>query len=458
MRRVLSISFLAGLLFLAANGWGASGRVISITGAVRQPLNVNTDDLSRFESVSVRLNEVTSDRAYHGAFNYRGVPLKTLLELANVQKEGTDFFKQIDMAIIVRSKSGKQTVLSWGEVFYRNPAEIIIADSASPVIPMKSCKGCHQPEVYERWYNPLNREIGFPKLVVSNDFYTDRSLEDVTGIEVVDLHPGMEVKKLSKLFSPGFVVSGAVKKSLDFKDISAYRHVEVPTKETGDGRGYHGLKIFEGVPLKDLIDKAGMEPGLNTVFLVSAPDGYRSLISYGELFLNPSGRNFIIADKVSGEPLRKDGKFILIAPDDLSADRCVKAVEKIDVIYLKQKPKLYVIGVGCADTSLISLEAISYMGNSDEFVCTDDIKKRFSKYMGNKPVLFDPLSNTEPMFRKNHPELSGEEVKKALEEQRAKDIQTIKDSLKAGKNVALLDYGDPTIYGSWIYWLQDLKD
>jgi DMSO/TMAO reductase YedYZ molybdopterin-dependent catalytic subunit len=337
MKRALSISFVAVLLFLAANGWGASGHVISITGAVRQPLNVNTDDLSRFESISVRLNEVTSDKSYHGSFYYRGVPLKTLLELANVQKDKPDFFKQIDMAIIVRSMSGKQTVLSWGEVFYRNPAEIIIADSAAPVIPMKSCKGCHQPEVYERWYSPLNREIGFPKLIVSNDFYTDRSLEGVTSIEVVDLHPGMEVKKLSKLFSPGFVISGTVKKRLDFKDISGYPHVEVAVKQTGDGRGYHGLKIFRGVPLKDLLDKAGIEPDMNTAFLVSAPDGYRSLISYGELILNPSGRNFIVADKVYGEPLKKDGKFIMIAPDDLAADRWVKAVEKIEVIRFKKK-------------------------------------------------------------------------------------------------------------------------
>lgn len=337
MKRALSICLLVVLLFLAAKGWSASGPAITITGAVRQPLNVTLGDLSRFEPVSVRLNEVTSDSTYHGAFRYRGVPLKTLLELADIQKKETDFFKQIDTAIIVRSKSGKQTVLSWGEVFYRNPAEIIVADSAAPVMPMKSCKDCHQPEVYERWYSPLKREVGFPKLVVANDFYTDRSLEDITNIEVVDLHPGMVTKKLSKLFSPAFTITGKVKKRLDIEDLSNYPHVEVAVKELGDGRGYHGLKIFGGAPLKNLLDKAGIEPDLNTLFLVSAPDGYRSLISYGELFLNPSGRNFIIADKVSGEPLRKDGKFILIAPDDLAADRWVKAVEKIEVIQFKRK-------------------------------------------------------------------------------------------------------------------------
>jgi hypothetical protein len=337
MKKMISVCLFTAFLFLAGEGWCTSPPIVSITGSVRHPLNVTTDDLSRFESVSVRLNDITSDGTYHGAFEYRGVPLRTLLELANIQKKKTDFLKQIDMAIIVHSKSGKQTVLSWGEVFYRNPAEIIIADSAAPVMPIKSCKGCHQPEVYQHWYSPLKRAVGFPKLVVANDFYTDRSLEDITDIEVVDLHPGAGTKKLPRLFSPAFTVTGDVKKRLNIEELSGYPHVEAAVKELGDGRGYHGLRIFGGVPLKDLLDKAGIESDMNTVFLVSAPDGYRSLISYGELILNPSGRKFIIADKVSGKPLKKDGKFIMVAPDDLAADRWVKAVEKIEVIRLNKK-------------------------------------------------------------------------------------------------------------------------
>lgn len=341
MKRILSICFLGGFVFFVSSTvWSTSSPMIGITGAVRQPLNLTVDDLSRFDSVSVRLNEVTSDKNYHGAFYYRGVPLKTLLELADIQKGETDFFKRIDLAIVVRCKNGEQDVLSWGEIFYRNPAEIIIAVSAAPVMPEKSCKNCHKPEVYERWYGPLKREVVFPKLVVANDFYTDRSLENITNIEVVDLHPAMEAKKMSKLFSPGFAITGMVKKRLDYKDLSAYPRNEISAKQVGDGKGYHGLKDFEGASLETLINRAGIEPDLNTVFLVSAPDGYRSLLSYGELFLNRAGKNIIIADKLSGEPINENGKFNLIVPDDLAADRWVKAVQKIEVIQLKKKPKL----------------------------------------------------------------------------------------------------------------------
>ncbi len=338
MHKKLSLfrSFLLVFL-LYANGWAGSATVISITGAVKQPLNPSLADLNKFTPVSVRLNEVTRENNFQGAFYYGGVPLRTLLELADIQKVGTDFNKAIDLAIVIRSRDGKQTVLSWGEVFYRNPSGIIIAASAEPVMPHKSCQACHKPEVYQPRLDQLKRPIGFPKLVVANDFYTDRSIEDITGIEVLDLHPKIDTKKTKDLYSPSFNITGAVKQTLDIKDLSSYPHKEIPAKQIGDGKGYHGLRIFEGVPLLDLLNKAGIEPDPDTVFLISAPDGYRSLLSYGELFLSPHGENIVIADRAAGRPLKENGRFILILPDDLSADRWVKAVDKIEVIRLKRK-------------------------------------------------------------------------------------------------------------------------
>lgn len=442
-------SFLLVFL-LSANGLAASSPAISITGSVKQPLNVTMDDLRGFESVSARLNEITTDKNFHGVFSYRGVPLRSLLELAVVQKEESDFFKPVDLAIVIRNTDGKQTVLSWGEIFYRNPADVLVAFSATPVMPHRECSNCHAPDVFKKRFDPLKRAVGLPKLVVANDFYTDRSLENISSIEVIDLHPKISAKKMENLFSHEFVIAGAVKRELKITDISSYQCLEILAKQTGDGKGYHGLKHFGGVPLIDIVRSAGIEPDLNTVLLVSAPDGYRSLISYGELLLAPYGRNIIIADTADSHPLKENGKFIALLADDLSADRWVKAVNRIDVIKMTQRAKLYIIGVGCADTNLISLEAISTMGKSDVFISTEDIAKRFSKYMGTKPVLFDPLMNADPFFRKKNPGLSEVEVKKKLEEQRAQSIQMIRDALERGKNVAFLEYGDPTIYGSWL--------
>jgi precorrin-4 methylase len=459
-RFALSHVFLIVLLLfsIAVSGWTAPLPSVSITGSVRQPLNLTLEDLQKLETITVRLNEVTRDSDYHGTFYFRGIPLKTLLELASIQKEETDFSKLIDLAILVRNKDGKKIALSWGEIFSRNPGEIVLAFSSTPIVPHADCKVCHTPEVYQDWLNVLSRKIGYPKLIIPNDFFADRSLEDVTNIEVVDLHLKIPSKKMKDLFSPGFTLTGEVKHALNISDLASYPHIEGQVKEIGDGRGFHGLKSYGGVPLLELLKKAGLSEDLNQVFVISAPDGYRSLLSIGEVLLSSHGKNVMIADQEANQPLKSNGKFILVLPDDLSADRTVKAVEKIEVITLKPQPKIFIIGMGCADTNLITLEAISTMGKADAFVCPEDLGKRFAKYMGDKPVLFDPMQNAEFIFKKNHPDLSPEQVKEQLEVQRAESMQKIRDALKSGKTLAFLEYGDPTIWGGWMFWLQEFMD
>lgn len=79
------------------------------------------------------------------------------------------------------------------------------------------------------------------------------------------------------------------------------------------------------------------KPDLNSVFVVSAPDGYRSLLSYGEVFLSPAGERVTLADTIKSEPINQNGRFIMMLPDDLMADRWVKAISKIEWISLSRK-------------------------------------------------------------------------------------------------------------------------
>ena len=323
---------LFGALFCAAESFSASPSILSITGLVKQPLNLTIEDINKYQSIQVQLNEVTETGAYSGVFYYNGVPLRTLLELTSIAKEETEFSKNVDLAILVRNRQGKQIALSWGEVFYRNPSEIIVATSAVPIMPHHDCKTCHTPEVYKPRLDQLQRKIGFPKLVISGDTYADRSLEEVVSIEVLDLRPKMPAKKLKKLFSPEFTIRDTVGKTLTFKNLSAYPRRVMKIKHLGEGKGYHGIDKVEGVYFKTILNKAGIAPDLCKVFLISAPDGYRALFSYGEIFFNPAGERMIIADRINGQPIEKGGKFVLVQPGDLMADRHVKSIKKIEVI------------------------------------------------------------------------------------------------------------------------------
>jgi precorrin-4 methylase len=454
MKKIFSRWITWAVFCLVCGPCTAFPSTLAITGLVRQPLNITPQDLNGFDSIRVQFNEVRSDGNFQGVFHYSGVPLKFLLELAGVQKEETAFGKKVDLAILVRNKKGDIVALSWGEVFYRNPGGIIVATSASPIMPHKDCKHCHDPEVYKPRLDQFQRKIGFPKLVISSDTYADRSLEEITSIEILDLRPKMPAKKLKKLYSDEFTIDGVMETTLTIKDLNAYPRREINVKHLGEGKGYHGIDRFGGVPFKAILDKTAIAPDLSKIFLLSAPDGYRSLFSYGEIFLNPAGDRMTLADRINGQLIQKGGKFILIAPDDLMSDREVKAVQKIEVISLRRAPKIYVIGMGCGDTNLISLEAISYMAKADVFVCPPDIKERFAKYMGNKPVLLDIYKFAPPRLKKKNPGLSQGKIDDLMNTERKKAIIIISQALDKGKSVGILDYGDPTIWSGWS-WIQE---
>jgi siroheme synthase len=157
----------------------------------------------------------------------------------------------------------------------------------------------------------------------------------------------------------------------------------------------------------------------------------------------------IIAHRLDDEPLERGGRFALVVPDDLMADRWVKAVEQIEVISLTCDPKLYVIGLGCGDTNLITLEAISSMARADVFVCSQDVEERFGKYMGNKPVLLDLYEFAPPILKRKNPQLSAAELENLLRNKRSQAAEAIRQALDRGRSVAVLEYGDPTIWSGW---------
>jgi precorrin-4 methylase/DMSO/TMAO reductase YedYZ molybdopterin-dependent catalytic subunit len=448
---------ISALIVLSTSLWASVyGANISVTGSVKQPLNLSIEDLSWFKTTRVQLNEVLKDGSYRGAWFYNGVSLRTLLETAYVEKEETAFSKAIDMAILVRNNEGQKVVLSWGEIFYKNSSDVIIATSATPIKPHHGCNSCHESNVSDRYMKQFDREIGFPKLVVASDVYADRSIESVVSVEVVNLTASMQADKSAELFSPSFTVAGKVENELNLKSLSGFPRRDVRVIHMGEGRGYHGIDDYSGVLFKDILNRAGVSPKLTSVFLISAPDGYRSTFSYGEIFLNRVEENIIIADSRNGHEIEEGGKFILVPSGDLMSDRDVKSVERIEVIDLSREPKVTFIGIGSGDSDLITMEAITAISRADVYICSPDIKARFGKYMGDKPILLDIYDITPPAMKQKYPELSAEALAEKLEEKRAEIADVIKAELKKGRNVAVLDYGDPTIWSGAEYIMEHL--
>ncbi|MEZ4484364.1 MAG: SAM-dependent methyltransferase [Syntrophotaleaceae bacterium] len=316
------------------------------------------------------------------------------------------------------------------------------------------CQKCHGPEIYRSALEQYERPAQLPKLLVKGDFYTDRCLEGVTRIEVLDLYPKLKSDRSIQLESSEFQVAGLVTKELKLSSLKDYPSMEMWKKVVGLHMGYHGLHLYKGVSLAKVLEAAGVGDELTKAVMISAPDGYRALFSFGELFQSFKGRRIMLAESVDGKPLKgqRGGKYRIIVPEELVDDRDVLAVDRIEIIDLKPKAKISVIGVGPGDTDLLTLEALNALARADVLVAPEDIAKRFAPYLGNKPNLFDPLQLIKHIYRKAHPELSAEELSEQVTVERDAGVQKIRQALDEGKNVAFLDWGDSFIYGSsrWI--------
>lgn len=455
MKRLLAVA--AALLLLAAGiAWAKPAQnLLSVSGAVKQPLRLSLDQLASMRQVRVKHNDISTGNRYRGIFWLEGVPLRDVLDLAVVQKEAGGIPKAIDLAIVVKSADGRQVALSWGEVYHRNPSEIVLATSARPVMPHKKCQACHKPAEYRPWMNQLERKVGLPKLVVTGDFYADRSLENVTSITVRQLGKTFWGPKQKRLYSPSLTVEGPGVAPRTITGLPALPRFTEHAIQAGEGKGYHGSFDCTGVALTDLLAHFKVPGGLNTVYLIKAPDGYRSLASWGELFLRPGGRRVLLADRINGKPIDDGGKFELVFPDDLYADRWVKAASDIRAVSLApaKKGRLTVIGVGCGDSKLLTLKALAAIDAADALVVPKDIQKRFAFYLQGKPVLFDPMAAARRPFNKKGLHGDQKARQRRGEEQKAA-ADAIRAQLKRGVNVALLDWGDPMVYGSW-RWLGD---
>jgi hypothetical protein len=97
----------------------------------------------------------------------------------------------------------------------------------------------------------------------------------------------------------------------------------------GRGKGIHSTTPFNGIMLKDLllksypIDRESLKSGL---ICISGKDGYRSVLSYSELFNRNDQQEFLLIKTKKDED---GGLFRIFAAADFFSDRAIKSVSEI---------------------------------------------------------------------------------------------------------------------------------
>jgi DMSO/TMAO reductase YedYZ molybdopterin-dependent catalytic subunit len=99
-------------------------------------------------------------------------------------------------------------------------------------------------------------------------------------------------------------------------------------------------ETYEGVPLEDLLQKAGVPHGeqlrgaaMTTYVIAEAADNYRVVFSLAELDSGILDSEVIVADTMDGAPLAdKQGPFRLVAPHEKRPARWVRMLKSITVV------------------------------------------------------------------------------------------------------------------------------
>lgn len=120
----------------------------------------------------------------------------------------------------------------------------------------------------------------------------------------------------------------------------------------------------------------------------------------------------------------------------------------------------YLIGTGPAGPQLATLQALESIKKMDAIVAEDQQVRLFAEYIGSKPVLFDPWEGLHTYRGKPFRFLNGEEMA-AFEKERILLVKSRADEIRKylarGKNVGLLDNGNPMVFGPGNWYLEEFS-
>lgn len=125
----------------------------------------------------------------------------------------------------------------------------------------------------------------------------------------------------------------------------------------------------------------------------------------------------------------------------------------------------FVVGIGPGDADLLTARALSTIRNADVVFCSADIREKLSCLVDfNKKQVLDGFEGLSHFYGLDCNALAEDRRKEngipceTYRNKQAELAEIVRKAVAVGKNVAFLSRGDPTLYGTDAWTLQELAD
>jgi len=114
-------------------------------------------------------------------------------------------------------------------------------------------------------------------------------------------------------------------------DISALKALPAVNVTVG-GDTYTGVNLWTLLNSIGLTPSAGSNPTLSMYAAVTGSDGYRMVVSLGEISPSFANNGTLVAYAIDGEPVNTDGATRLIVPGEVGHARWISNLAAIEVL------------------------------------------------------------------------------------------------------------------------------